>query len=76
MVSILKCCNHYLYYRHYIPARMGARRVMARGAFPRAEVIRGTDWDYGDDDGKLTMCAFSNQYMWLCTYLHVCSTLL
>ena len=32
---------------------MGARRVMARGAFPRAEVTRGTDWDYGDDDGKL-----------------------
>ena len=40
-------------YRHYIPARAGARRVMAKGAFPRAEVTRGTDWDYGDDDGKL-----------------------
>ena len=45
--------NHTISYRHYIPARAGARRVMAKGAFPRAEVTRGTDWDYGDDDGKL-----------------------
>ena len=43
--------------RHYIPARSGARRVMARGAFPRAEVTRATDWDYGDDDGKLSVHA-------------------
>jgi hypothetical protein len=28
---------------------------MARGSFPRAEVIRATDWDYGDDDGMLTL---------------------
>ena len=41
--------------RHYIPARTGARRVMARGAFPRADVTRATDWDYGDDDGMLTV---------------------
>ena len=43
------CCP---FYRHYIPARTGARKVMAKGAFPRAEVTRGTNWDYGDDDGK------------------------
>ena len=48
-------CHPSLYFnnsRHYIPARTGARRVMAKGAYPRAEVTRGTDWDYGDDDGK------------------------
>ena len=33
---------------------------MARGAFPRAEVTRATDWDYGDDDGTLSVHAQTN----------------
>ena len=39
---------------------------MARGAFPRAEVTKGIDWDYEDDDGKLTVrrCLYIIQ---LCT---------
>ena len=50
--TLISLCT-YDNFRHYIPARTGARRVMARGAYPRAGVTRGTDWDYGDDDGEV-----------------------
>lgn len=31
---------------------MNARKVEARGIFPGAEVVRGHDWRWGDQDGK------------------------
>ena len=34
-----------------IPPRSGARRVMSIGMFPYAEVARGHDWLWGDQDG-------------------------
>ena len=40
-----------LFYRHYIPARAGAIRIRAKGIFPRAKVVRGIDWEYGDEYG-------------------------
>ena len=39
-------------FRYYITPRAGARRVKAKGIYPRATVVRGMDWDYGDKDGK------------------------
>ena len=41
-----------LFDRHYIPARAGATRIRAKGIFPRAKVVRGIDWEYGDEYGK------------------------
>ena len=29
---------------------------MAKGAFPRAKVTRGTNWDFGEDDGNKQLC--------------------
>ena len=41
------------YCRHYIPARAGARKVRAKGIFPKAKVVRGIDWEYGNEDGMM-----------------------
>ena len=35
------------------PLRMEARKVVVRGLFPGAEVVRGWDWRFGNQDGKL-----------------------
>ena len=39
-------------YSVQIPLRMEARRVVVRGLFPGAEVVRGWDWRFDKQDGK------------------------
>ncbi len=34
------------------PQRMNGRRITAKGMFPGAEVMRGHDWLWGDQDGE------------------------
>ena len=51
-----------------VSPRSGARQVMSIGMFPRAEVARGHDWLWGDQDGKDNMYAY---YRWCNSYLIV-----
>ena len=39
------------FYRVKLPSRKGASRIMATGMFPDAEVVRGHDWIWGNQDG-------------------------
>ena len=39
-----------------VTCREGAGRVMAMGLFPDAEVVRGHDWIWGDQDGNVGFC--------------------
>ena len=41
--------------RTKVSFRDGAHRVMAKGMFPNAEVVRGHDWLWGDQDGVYTI---------------------
>ena len=41
-----------LCFRTKIPGRHGARRLAVKGIFPGAEVIRGRDWKWEDQDGE------------------------
>ena len=34
-----------------MPARKNSPRLMSEGIFPNAEVVRGHDWLWGDQDG-------------------------
>lgn len=36
-----------------VQSRSNATRIAAKGIFPNAEVVRGRDWLWGDQDGKL-----------------------
>ena len=38
--------------RTRVSPRMDARRVVAKGLFPGAVVVRGCDWRWNDQDGK------------------------
>lgn len=43
--------------RSMVPCRRSARVVQAMGLFPPAEVVRGYDWSWGQQDGKnITTC--------------------
>ena len=35
-----------------VPPRKGSRKVEAVGIFPGATVIRGPDWQWGNQDGE------------------------
>ena len=43
-----------------VSPRSGARQVMSIGMFPHAEVARGHDWLWGDQDGMYVkrMCTY------------------
>ena len=38
--------------RTMVPCRKSARVVQAMGLFPLAEVVRGYDWSWGQQDGE------------------------
>ena len=38
--------------RAEVPPRKGSRKVEAIGIFPGATVIRGPDWQWGNQDGE------------------------
>ena len=40
-------------FRAPVPPRNESRKVEAMGIYPGATVIRGPDWRWGDQDGKL-----------------------
>ncbi len=40
------------FYRIQLGQRKGAKRTMAKGIFLEAEVVRGHDWLWADQDGK------------------------
>ena len=35
-----------------MPPRLGSKTMSAKGIFPSAEVVRGHDWLWGDQDGE------------------------
>ena len=37
-----------------MPARESSKKVLAKGFFQDAEVVRGHDWLWGDQDGEKT----------------------
>ena len=39
-------------FRIKVPARSNSASVQAKGIFPGAEVLRGTNWKFGDQDGE------------------------
>ena len=41
-------------YSVVVPTRESSKKVLAKGFFPDAEVIRGHDWLWGDQDGEKT----------------------
>ena len=48
--------------------RRGVRVVESMGIFPLAEVARGHDWSWGQQDGQLTRIIVS-----LCLYTFLCN---
>jgi len=38
--------------RAEVPPRKGSRKIEAIGIFPGATVIRGPDWQWGNQDGE------------------------
>ena len=54
-------------YRVSVPVRKRSKKVSARGIFPGASVVRGVDWQWEDQDGKLSVC------LSVCLCVHVCS---
>lgn len=52
--------------------RLGAKTIEAKGIFPRAEVTRGHDWLWGDQDGKNSVVIITRQNYALGVYsLHM-----
>ena len=47
--------------------RRGARSVESKGIFPNAQVVRGHDWSWGQQDGQHTQYI----YTLTCTCIHV-----
>ena len=41
-----------------LSCRAGAKRVEAKGLFAGAEVVRGPNWRFGDQDGKYDYGSF------------------
>lgn len=52
-------------YRLLVEARRKSKKIMARGVFPGARVVRGVDWQWDDQDGKLRNSPnlFSRKYI-------------
>jgi len=48
---LLHCLSVFLS-RAEVPPRKGSRKVEAVGIFPGATVIRGPDWQWGNQDGE------------------------
>ena len=59
--SMHTCC------RLRMGARLESKRLVARGIFPGAQVVRGVDWRWGDQDG--TMCS----HVFTATHMSCCS---
>ena len=58
-VSIIICLllnyfsiGFYILQRVMVSCRADAKRVEAKGLFAGAEVVRGPNWRFGDQDGK------------------------
>lgn len=47
-----KLATYVIFYRTRLRSRYCTARVMARGIFEGAEVVRGPDWKWGNQDGK------------------------
>lgn len=49
------CCakvmNIIFYFRIELPVRKNARKCELKGIFVGAKVIRGSNWEWGDQDG-------------------------
>ena len=59
-------------YRVSVPVRKRSKKVSARGIFPGASVVRGVDWQWEDQDGKLSVClsvCTCMQCVYVCVYL-------
>ena len=52
LVSLTVVGSVFHFFRSRVPPRLGAKTIEAKGIFPRAEVTRGHDWLWGDQDGK------------------------
>ena len=63
-------------YRVSVPVRKRSKKVSARGIFPGASVVRGVDWQWEDQDGKLSvcLCVCTCMYVYVCMYvcIYVC----
>ena len=53
-LNLTKCPTIVLWYsqRLMVSCRAGAKRVEAKGVFVGAEVVRGPNWRFGDQDGE------------------------
>ena len=55
-------------FRVQVPMRMNCERIAARGIFPGAEVVRGCDWRWRDQDGnekRNSACSLYNDVYWV-----------
>lgn len=43
------CCI----YRNILPARRNTPKILAKGLYPGAEVVRGVNWNLEERDGRL-----------------------
>lgn len=70
MITVDKCYNLLVLCvcSVVMPTRDLSRKVLARGFFPDAEVVRGHDWLWGDQDGK----EINNPNAFLCLSLVCC----
>ena len=57
--------------RVMVSPRVDARQVEAKGMFPGAEVVRGNNWKFGDQDGEReSQCTFGDLACTLCVFLY------
>ena len=62
-LSVEYCGNHSAFaslYRTRVTHRDRARRLVAWGIFPGAEVVRGRDWRWNDQDGETYTLALAS----------------
>ena len=59
--SMHTCC------RLRMAARLESKRLVARGIFPGAQVVRGVDWRWGDQDGTICSHVFTATHMSCCS---------
>ena len=52
-----------------VPKRRDSAKIQAMGNFAGARVVRGPDWDWGNQDGKLNTIMCIELYDWLPIYL-------
>ena len=51
-ICVATKCHCYLFQRVMVSCRADAKRVEAKGLFAGAEVVRGPNWKFGDQDGN------------------------